>query len=173
MTTSAGRSQDTFFTGLKVLTLAHMGALVLFGIVALFSLGGTGEPPSAAVAAGLFGLNVAAFAVAEVVGYKTPAVHADDEDAHLWGQEALRRTTILRLTVTEVPAILALVLAFVLGSWWAYVAGGFWALLSMAWHAYPSRRVLSRLETSLDREGGRSRLTELLGDASAPGYQQH
>lgn len=174
MPTSSSQSPDTFFTGLKVLALAHLGALVVFGIVALFSLGEVGEYPSIALVAGLFGANVVAFAVAEIWGYRTePAPTGDDEEAHLWGQEALRRTTFLRLVVTEAPAIIALVAAFVVGSWWVYLAGGFWALLSMAWHAYPSRRVLTRLEESLDREGGRSRLTDLLGDSPAPGYQQY
>ncbi len=174
MTTSTGPSQDTFFQGLRVLSLAHMGMLVVFGIVALVTLGGTGEYPSPAVAAGLFGANVVAFAVAEIWGYRTePAPTGDDEDAHLWGQEALRRTTIFRLVVTEAPAIVALVAAFTLGSWWAYLAGGFWALLTMAWHAYPSRRVLSKLEKNLDRDGGRSRLTDLLGTAATPGHEPH
>lgn len=174
MTTSTGLSHDTFFQGMRVLTLAHMGALVVFGLVTLVTLGAAGEYPSIAVAASLFGRNVVAFAVAELMGYRTPAAPADDEeDAHLWGQEALRRTTIFRLTVTEVPALVALVLAFVTGSWWVYLAGGFWALLTMAWHAYPSRRVLTRLEKSLDRDGARSRLTSLLGDSPAPGHQQY
>ena len=43
----------------------------------------------------------------------------------------------------------------------------------MAGHAYPTRRVLARREESLDREGARSRLTDLLGDSPAPGYQQY
>lgn len=176
MTTSADRSQEHFFQGIKVLTIAHLGMLVALGIGALVALGEVGEYPSIAVVAGLFGANVVAFAVAELWGYRTepaPADDDEDEEAHLWGQEALRRTTIFRLVVTEAPAYIALVLVFVTGSWWAYLAGGFWALLSMAWHAYPSRRVLARLEESLDREGGRSRLTDLLGDSPAPGYQQY
>lgn len=153
MTMSAGPTQGTFFQGVKVLVLAHIAAVVIFGPIAAITLGGMGEYPSAAIAAGLFLANVLAFAVAELLGYRTPPAPAgDDETAHHLARQVLQRTTIFRLVVTEAPAILALVLTFVAGSGWVYVAGAIWTLPSMAWHAYPSRRVLRRLEQSLDRE---------------------
>lgn len=174
MTTAPGPTQDTFFQGVRILSLAMIAAVALFGVVAVLTLGGLGEYPSPAVSAGLFGANVCAFAVAELMGYRTPAAPAgDDEAAHDLGRQTLQSTTTFRLVVTEAPAVASLVLAFVLGSGWTYVVGGFWALLFMAWHGYPSRRVLARLERSLDREGGRSRLTELADGPSTPGRQQH
>lgn len=171
MTNDQGTIQQRL-QAVRILSGALIGGLVIFAVVAVVALG-TGEYPSPVEAAALFGINV----VAEVVGYRTEAVRpdADPESALTTGLEALQQTTILRFAITEAPAILALVWAFSTGSAWPYLIGAFWSLLCMAWHVWPSRRVATRLERSLDREGGRSGLVAALSGStgpSTPGYQQ-
>lgn len=149
----------------RLISLTMITGVVALCVLAVVTLG-MGEYPSPLLAGALFVLNLVAFATAELVGYRTPAVPATDPGRALrMGADALQATTLLRLAVTEAPAIVSLVLAFVQGSAWSCVIGGVWAVLSMAWHGYPSRRVLGKLERSLDREGGRSRL----GEAAAGG----
>ena len=171
MTNDQGTTQQRL-QAVRILSGALIGGLVIFAVVAVVALG-TGEYPSPVEAAALFGINVLAF----VVGYRTEAVRpdADPESALTTGLEALQQTTILRFAITEAPAILALAWAFSTGSAWPYLIGAFWSLLCMAWHVWPSRRVATRLERSLDREGGRSGLVAALSGStgpSTPGYQQ-
>ena len=138
---------------------AGVGALPLLAVVSVVVLG-TDEYPSAITAAVLFGLNVAAFAVAEAVGYRAPAIprSTEPESALSLALDAMQQTTITRFAITEAPAILSLVWAFATGSAWAYLVGGFWALLSMAWHVWPTQRITARLERGLHAEGVHSGL---------------
>jgi hypothetical protein len=165
----------TRLQGLRIIAGSLIGALVIFAVVAVVILG-LEEYPSPVTAAALFAINVAAFVIVEVVGYRTPAVprDADEDTAVRVGLDALQQTTITRFAIIEAPALLSLAWAFTTGSAWAYLVGGFWALLSMAWHVWPTRRVAARLERSLDREGGRSRLSVVGGGGAAtPGVQQY
>ena len=159
---------------LRILAGSLIGALPLFAVVAVVVLG-TDEYPSAITAAALFGLNVAAFAVAEAVGYRARAIprSTEPEAALSLALDAMQQTTITRFAITEAPAILSLVWAFATGSAWAYLVGGFWALLSMAWHVWPTQRITARLERGLHAEGVHSGLSEAFGGASTPGNQQY
>lgn len=158
----------------RILAGALLGSLVIFGVVAVIVLG-IEDYPSPLLAGGLFLLNLLVFAATEAIGYRTPAIApgTDKPEAVRQGLDAMQQTMTLRFALTEAPALLALAGAFVTESAWTYLVGGFWALLAMAWHVWPSRRVATKLERSLDREGGRSGLTALLGGTSAPGYQQY
>lgn len=133
------------------------------------------EYPSPVVAGGLFVLNLLAFGLAWLIGYRTPAIAAGTEPAAAQRQamNAMQQSMILRFAITEAPAIIAFVGASMTGSAWVYLVGGFWALPSMLWHVWPSRRIARTLERHLDREGGRSHLGELFGAPSSPGYQQY
>lgn len=146
----------------RVLALSVIGMVPILAVVAVLVLG-LEDYPSPVVAAGLFVLNLLAFATAEMVGYKTSAVApgTEPDSALRHGLDAMQETMIIRFAITEAPAILALAGAFVTGSAWTYLVGGFWALLSMGWHVWPSRRITAKLERSLDRDGGRSHLTDV------------
>lgn len=174
MSTSNDTSVQQRLQALRVLTGTLIGAIVVLAVVAVVVLG-LDEYPSPVVAGALFVINVVAFGIAELVGYRTPALAPDTEpEAALHdGLNALQQTTIVRFAITEAPAILSLAWAFVAESGWVYLVGGFWALLSMAWHVWPSRRIAAKLERSLDREGARSGLTQVFGGTSGPGYQQY
>ncbi|KRE37820.1 hypothetical protein ASG73_09330 [Janibacter sp. Soil728] len=158
----------------RILAMSVIGMVPILGVVSalVFDLH---EYPSPLLAGGLFLLNVAAFGLAEVIGYKTPAIAPGTEPdaAQRQSVTAMQQSMILRFAVTEAPAILAFAGAAVTGSAWVYLVGGFWALLSMVWHVWPSRRIAAKLERSLERDGGRAHLTELFGGVSSPGYQQY
>lgn len=159
---------------MRILALSTIAMVPILAVVAVV-LYGLEDYPSPLVAGGLFVVNLLAFGLAELVGYRTPAVDAsaDADSALRQGLNAMQQTMITRFALTEAPAILAFVGAAVTGSAWTCLVGAFWALPSMIWHVWPSRRIAARLERSLDREGGRSRLSELFGAASSPGYQQY
>lgn len=170
--------RDTFIRtrlqSLRIFTGALLGALVVFGVVAVVALG-LGDFPSPAVVVGLLVLNLLAFGAAELVGYRTRPIAPGTapEQALRQGLDALQQTTTMRFAITEAPGILALMGAFVTGSAWTYLAGAVWTIASAIWHVWPSRRVVAKLERSLDAEGVRSGLSEVFGGSSAPGYQQY
>lgn len=171
MTTPATRGAGIMWT-VRLLVLAFMGAAPLFALIMLF-IADPGQPPSTAVVIGLLVLNVVTFAVAELVGYRTPAIPAGTPPERAVGtaSAALVGTTMVRATITEAPVIFALILTFVAtpSTIWTYLAGAVPALLVMAVHAWPNRRVIRRLEASLDRDGGRSYLSDLAA-GRAPGH---
>ncbi|GAB3114657.1 hypothetical protein GCM10027055_21090 [Janibacter alkaliphilus] len=171
MTTPATRGAGIMWT-VRLLVLAFMGAAPLFALIMLF-IADPGQPPSTAVVIGLLVLNVATFVVAELVGYRTPAIQPGTPPERAVGtaSAALVGTTMVRAAITESPVIFALILTFVAtpSTIWTYLAGAVPALLVMAVHAWPNRRVIRRLEASLDRDGGRSHLSDLAA-GRAPGH---
>lgn len=158
----------------RILAMSVIAMVPILGVVSalVFDLH---EYPSPLVAGGLFVLNLLTFGLAETIGYKTPAITpgTEPEEAQRQSVTAMQQSMILRFAITEAPAILSFAGAAVTGSAWVYLVGGFWALLSMIWHVWPSRRIATKLERSLERAGGRAHLTELLGGPSAPGHQQY
>lgn len=158
----------------RILAGTVIGMPVILGVVSvvLYSLE---DQPSLVAIGGFFLLNVLTFGAAEIIGYRTTAIdpRTDAETALRQGLDAMQQTMITRFAITEAPAILALVAATMTGSAWTYLVGAIWTVPSMIWHVWPSRRIAAKLERSLDREGGRSRLGELFGAATSPGYQQY
>lgn len=161
---------------LQLIVFSFLTTIPALGVVMVI-VAGLEEYPSPVVAGALFVLNLLAFALAELIGYRTPALDpaTSPEAARASGLLALQSTTMLRLAITEAPAILSVAATFVIlpTTAWTYIVSGFWALLSVAWHGWPSRRVLRKLEASLDRNGARSQLSELTGGPATPGLQQH
>lgn len=164
--TSSGAPATSPLQPLQLIVASFLGTIPMLGIVMVI-IAGLEDYPSPAVAGGLFVLNVLAFALAEAIGYRTVALApgTSPEEARQAGLAALQTTTMLRLAITEAPAILSLVAAFVFlpETAWTYIVGAVWALVSVAWHGWPSSRVVRKVEASLDREGGRSHLSEALG----------
>lgn len=164
--TTPGTTATSPLQPLQMIAASFIGMIPMLGIVMVL-VAGLEEYLSPVVAGALFLLNVLAFGLAEVIGYRTPAIRpgTSPEEARRSGLAALQSSTMLRLAITDAPAILSLVAAFVLmpTSAWTYLVGAFWALLSVAWHGWPTSRVIRRVEASLDREGGRSHLSEAVG----------
>ncbi|CAM4041938.1 hypothetical protein JAAN108728_08685 [Janibacter anophelis] len=164
MSTAPPTSVQSRLQAQRVLAFAVISALPVFAVVLVLVLG-LEDYPSPVVAGVLFLLNLLAFGVAEMIGYRTPAIAPGAEPSRALdeGLVAMQQTMILRFAITEAPAILALAWAFVEGTAWVYIVSGFWALMSMVWHVWPSRRIATKLERSLDREGGRSGLASAVG----------
>lgn len=169
---SQSTSPTTVVTTLRTVVAASMGMLPILAVIVVLMGLEWGIHPGGLVTALV--LNVIAFATAELVGYRTPAAPAGDaQRARAMGLDQLRATTFLRMAVTDAPAVLSFAIAVVTGNALVYLVGAVLALASMAWHAWPSTRVARKLERSLDRDGGRSHVSELLGASSAPSYQQY
>jgi hypothetical protein len=68
-------------------------------------------------------------------------------------------------------ALVAVVAAFVVEPRTAmtYIVGGTLSLLLMAWHVWPSDRLVRRVEQQLDRDGGSSRLATVLTGSADTG----
>lgn len=150
---------------LRTLAGALMAGLVMLGVVAFVVLGGQGYPPSW-VAWGLGAAALAAHLATEAVGYRVPAVPPGSapEEAAAAGLAAYRASMMLRFALCEAVAIVALAAAFVIEPRTAqtYLVGGTLALLLLWWHTWPSERVVRRVQSGLDRAGGRSHLADAL-----------
>ncbi|HET6693387.1 MAG TPA: hypothetical protein VFG97_03720 [Pedococcus sp.] len=148
---------------LRTLASALISAVVMFGLVAFFVLGADGYPP-VWVAAVLGAIAVGAHVAVEAVGYRVPALPpvARGEEAAAAGLAAYRSSMMLRFALCEAVAIIALVASFVVEPQTAktYLVGGTLSLALLLWHVWPSDRGIRRIETQLDRDGGRSGLAE-------------
>lgn len=173
--TSPAASTTSPLQPLRMIVISFASTIPMLAVV-MIVVAGLEEDPSPVVAGVLFLLNVLAFGLAELIGYRTPAIPRDAsrEQARRTGLTALQTTTMLRLAITEAPALLSLVAVFVLvpTTAWTYLVGALWALVSVVWHGWPSARVIRRTEASLDREGGRSHLSEAVAEPLRPSGTQ-
>jgi membrane protein YdbS with pleckstrin-like domain len=149
----------------RVLAGTLMAALVVFAVVFGPVLGYGGYPPVwVPVALGV--LAVLVHVTVEAAGYRVPAVApgTPEDDAAVIGRTAFQTSMILRFALCESVAIVALVAAFVVEPHTAmtYLVGGTLSLLLMSWHVWPSERLVRRVEQQLDRDGGRSRLHDVM-----------
>ncbi|WP_406831461.1 hypothetical protein ABEG17_01365 [Pedococcus sp. KACC 23699] len=149
-----------------------MGALLIFAFVLGVVLGFDDYPPVwVPVALGV--MAVAVHLLVESVGYRVPAVApvTTDADAASTGRAAFQTSMMLRFALCESVALVALVAAFAVEPHTAmtYVVGGTLSLLLMLWHVWPSERLVRRVEQQLDRDGGRSRLHDVMTGALGSG----
>ena len=95
---------------LRTLAGALISAVVMFGVVAFFTLGSRGYPP-VWVPAGLGALALLVHGVAETVGYRTPALSPSDEPeaARAAGRAAYQSAMLVRFALCESVALIALV----------------------------------------------------------------
>lgn len=140
------------------------GLVVLTGVMGLV-LGLDGYPPTW-VAWGLGALAVIAFLLDTTVGYRVPAVAPGtppDRAADL-ARAAFQTSLFRRLALSEAVAIIGLVLAFAVEPQTAMTVliGVVLSLALFAWHVWPSDRAIARVQAQLDRDGGRSYLSDVL-----------
>lgn len=151
---------------LKTTIGAVMGGLVVVAI--LFGgvvLGLHGYPPTW-VPWLLGALAVVAHLVCTAVGYRVPAMApgtAPDEAATA-ARAAFQQSTFLRLAVCEAVSLVGIALAFAVRpqTGMTVVIGVVLSLALLLLHGWPGTRVLGRVERSLDRDGGRSYLTDTM-----------
>lgn len=125
-------------------------------------------PLAVVVAAG-----VASAGAILTLGYRTPAISASTPpaEAAATGLDAFRTGTTLRFALAEAPILVAVVLAFVVveGGFLVYLVGAATGLALMATHVWPGDGVIARTQRSLERDGGRVPLREVLYGDPAQG----
>lgn len=146
---SAGPRQQLAF-----LTLAIMGGLAVIGVVTIFVID-LAAPPAWAVGVVLavFG---AALALVHLQAGRIRPLPPGSGSAEGW--TVVRTAHLVRMTVLEAPALAALVIAFLVGSWWVYAVGAAVSLVALAALALPRPPVLARYEAALNAGGASLRL---------------
>jgi membrane protein YdbS with pleckstrin-like domain len=157
---------------LRILAGTLISALVVLAVVLTPVLGLDGYPPVwVPVALGV--LAVVMHLLVEAVGYRVPAIAPGTAaaDAAPTGRAAFQTSMVLRFALCESVALVAVVAAFVVEPRTAmtYIVGGTLSLLLMAWHVWPSDRLVRRVEQQLDRDGGSSRLATVLTGSADTG----
>lgn len=84
---------------------------------------------------------------------------------------AFQSSLFIRLAAAEVPALVGIAAVFITDEPSAvpYLIGGAITLVLLAAYAFPTAASVRRIERRLDREGGRSRLSDSLGLGAGPG----
>jgi hypothetical protein len=151
---------------LRLVVGAVMGFLVVMTLVLWFVLDDDGGLPDLVWLAVVAATAVAMTAAVTTLGYRTPALApgTPGDQAARTARTAFQAGTMLRMSLAEAPAIVALALAFVVetGGFALYLFGAAVSLVLLAFHAMPSAGTVGRTEASLDREGGRSDLARVL-----------
>jgi len=153
----------------QMLVGSLMGSLVILAIVLVFVLPADHrfDAPPPWLLATQFLAGGIVHLVVESVGYRTPAIDAetDEATAAMESFAAYNSATILRFALAEVVALASFASAFVIedGSVFFYVTGGIISLGLIGFHAWPWARPVDRTIASLERAGGRSHLRERLG----------
>jgi F0F1-type ATP synthase membrane subunit c/vacuolar-type H+-ATPase subunit K len=149
----------------KITVATVMAGLVVFTLVFSFVLGTDGYPPTW-VAWALGALAVVSFLLSNAIGYNVPAIApgTPPEEAAGTARGSFQTSMFTRLALSEAVAIIAVVLAFVVvpRTVMTVVIGVVLSLALFAWHVWPSERVITKVEQRLDRDGGRSYLSDTL-----------
>jgi hypothetical protein len=154
---------------IQLLVGTMMWSLVLLAVVLVFVLpvdDRLAAPPLWLLAA-QFAAGGAIYLALESIGYRTPAIHPEDDQATATttAVRALQSGTILRFALSEPIALASLAAAFVIdgGSVLCYATGAVVSVALIGYHAWPWSRPVDKTVASLERDGGRSYLREGLG----------
>lgn len=160
----------------RVLAAALMGALVFIGVALSFTVGGhqtdrNGNPvhthaPGVSMYAIIVALGVLAAVLVQTFGYRIPALapNLDSSAARATALRAYQRSMLLRFALSESVAIVAIALLFAdrSNTILPYLVAALIAELLLAYHVWPSAGLISRVQQRLDRNGGRSDLTNAM-----------
>ncbi|HET6154676.1 MAG TPA: hypothetical protein VFE15_17170 [Marmoricola sp.] len=167
---AATPSVNTFAQTLRFLTIALMASLlvILAAIAAILAQNG-GEPTGSVRIWTLLVVLVAAVCLIAALQrfgfrYQPIAPGTPEADARLSSAVQLQVTTLLRFAIAEAIALVAIVVGFVVSSGGLYpvllgVAISEVVMFSVMW---PRESLISRVQTSLERDGGLSFLREAL-----------
>ncbi|WP_020575592.1 hypothetical protein [Actinopolymorpha alba] len=151
----------TPLAALKPMLYTLLMAPVLMAVPVWFAISGWAEPALWAPVAILV-LALAAFVLAESVGFAVPAIPAGTprEEAQGTAVNAWRARTMLRFAIVETVPMIGLVLSFVTLSRWPYLLALVLGLPLLAYELLPTRRTIAKLQAQLERDGGVSYLPE-------------
>lgn len=152
---------------LRVMVGALLAAPLLIVVAMWFVLGETLTDPTpwpfviAVVAVGLVGDMVI-----RTFGYRTVVLPRGLSRADAMARSRLSYQAALfrRMTIAELPMLIALALAFVTyGGFYLVMFGAAMTLNLLAFHVWPSERSVDRTVASLELDGAHSHLREALG----------
>lgn len=137
---------------------------VVLGVVVVVIGGGASQFAVLPFVAGLV-VGIAAAAVVPLVGYRVEPLAPGDPAPGRTALQRFQSTMLLRMAVSEVPALVALALTVTQppASWVNYLPGGLVALALLAVHVRPTRAAVGRIEQGLDANGVRSGLSGAFG----------
>lgn len=164
----------------RILAAALMGALVVIGGALSFTVGNhqtdrNGNPvhthaPGVWMYAVIVALGVVAAVLVQTFGYRIPALqpNLESSQARATALRVYQQSMFLRFALSESVAIVTIALLFAGGSntILPYVVAALIAELLLAYHVWPSERVISRVQQRLDRNGGRSDLANAMNGTS-------
>ena len=108
---------------------------------------------------------IVAVAIA-VVGYRTPAQSSSYDEAASPSRSiaVFQQLMFLRFALAESVAIVSIALAFAITppTFTIYLLGAAISFVLMLVHVWPSRRLVDKVQSVLDRDGGRSDLSAAL-----------
>lgn len=150
---------------LRILVGFLSASLVMFGVVLYFVLP-NGDYPPIWVPWALGGLAVVSHLLSHTLGFNLKPVPAGTlpAEAMVMARAAFQASTVLRFALSELVAIVAIVLSFAVppASWMTYLIGLVLALILLRVNVWPSTAVISKAQQQLDREGGQSFLSDAL-----------
>lgn len=145
---------------------AVMGGLVVLTVVFGGLVLGLHDYPPTWVPWLLGALAVLAHVLCTAVGYRVPAVApaAPAPEAAASGRMAFQQSTFVRLAICEAVGVVSIALAFAVTprTGMTVVIGVVLSLALLLLHVWPGDRVVGRVERALDRDGGRSYLTDTM-----------
>lgn len=146
---------------LRMLTGAFIGGVIILTVVMFFVAPDTIVPEPWVIAV-LLGLVAASAVTSLVLIQQIPAAPPEATLPQIMA--TVMPTHILRLALTEAPAIIAIVLAFMAEepSWVTVAVGTVPTVLVMLLLVFPHEGVLRRYERQLDAGGVRTRFTDQL-----------
>ncbi|WP_157545476.1 hypothetical protein [Hamadaea tsunoensis] len=155
------RPSQTPITGLRIVGGNITGALVLFGVVATFTVPVTW--PHDVLFAVTTGLSVLSAVAAPLVGRLRPLPPGTSgPQARKQGVAAFQRAFFLQFAIIEAPALFALVVSFIVQTVVPYYVSAVIAVLLWLLIAYPTDKRVARAERRLDSAGGTSDLAAAL-----------
>lgn len=175
MASPAQTSTTIPIRGLRTTFLAIMGSLLALGVWLWFDIRAVGAPPTWAVVL-LLGLAALAWALGATWGFSVPALDPGTpaKESAAVSRLAFQTSSLRRLYLGDVVAIVGVVLAVALSSFVTYAVAALLALAVIMVNAWPTDRSIAKVQARLDAGGAQSYLRDHLygqepGTSSPPG----
>lgn len=164
--TPGGDGSSAVVLSFRLFAVALASGILFMGVALFFILDAAAAPPAAGV------ITLLVLGLVDHLALGTLRARAEPlpvgSDVTATKAEALRRfrsSFMIRIVLAESPALIGIVLAFVLTpqAWLVYAVGAVVGLTLIAVHVWPSRRTIGPFVDVLESEGADSGLRELFG----------
>ncbi|MFT4189469.1 MAG: hypothetical protein QM621_12915 [Aeromicrobium sp.] len=146
----------------RVTATAFAVAPVLVLVAVAFAAPPATESLPLWLTAAIIATVLASGVLAELIGYQIEPLASLDQTQV--GLARLQQAAVLRFALVEATIIIAMVLAFVLPyGWWPALVGVVVGLPTLAFHVWPSRRMVGKTADRLESRGMPSGVREAFG----------